>query len=157
MKKNNKQYFLEPGHIFVSEQPYLISTVLGSCVSVCLWDSVRKAGGINHYMWSQSKGNNNARYGDVATKHLIRLLLELGCHPSTLKAHIVGGGCNPELSSTIGESNVAIAEEILQTFGIKIITRDVGGQTGRKLIFDNLSGEILVYKGINVRKNDWYT
>ena len=157
MKQEGK-FFLQPGYIFVSEQPYLIHTVLGSCVSVCLWDSSKKAGGMNHFIYSRTRpGFHNARYGDVSTIYLIRLMLEMGCQKNQMKAHIVGGGHNPELDSKIGDENAIVAEEVLKKNMIEIVTKDVGGQTGRKIIFNNNTGEILVYKGINIRRNDWYT
>ncbi len=153
-----EKYYLEPGYIFASEAPYLIHTVLGSCVSVCIWDSEKKAGGMNHYIYGRSgQGIRSARYGDVSTAYLIRLLLDMGCRKTYMKAHIVGGGHNPELDSVIGDGNVAVAEEILRKNRIETVTSDTGGQTGRKLIFNNATGEILVYKGINIRRNDWYT
>ncbi len=37
-----ENYFLKPGYIFLSENPTVISIVLGSSVSVCLYDSRRK-------------------------------------------------------------------------------------------------------------------
>lgn len=151
------KYFLQPGYIFATEQPYLIHTVLGSCVSVCLWDSVNKFGGMNHYIYSKAgQGTPNARYGNVSIPYLIKLMIQMGTRIENVKAHIIGGGQNPELSSDIGIDNVSIAEEILSKVGIKYITRDVGGTIGRKVIFNTESGEVLVYKVINVRKSDWY-
>lgn len=153
-----EKYFLKPGYIFASEQPYLIHTVLGSCVSVCLWDVVRKAGGMNHYIYGRANhGNCNARYGDVSILYLIHYLMrEMGCRRPNLRAHIIGGGYNRELDSKIGDGNVAVAEELLAENGIEVATKDVGGETGRKVIFNNVTGEVLVYKGINIRRSDWY-
>lgn len=155
---NTEKYYLKPGYIFVSEQPYLIHTVLGSCVSVCIWDIVRKAGGINHFIYGRAaRGNYNARYGDIAIAYLVNYLVsEMGCRRISMRAHIIGGGYNRELDSAIGDGNVAVAEELLRKNGIEVVTKDVGGETGRKVIFNNVTGEVLVYKGINVRKSDWY-
>lgn len=153
-----ENYYLNTGAIFVSGQEYLVSTVLGSCVSVCIWDSRGNAGGMNHYIYSNAKnGVRNSKYGDISINHMLNLLFKMGAIRNNLKAHIVGGGQNPNLTSNIGEENIAIAEEILRRNRITIVTRDIGGQTGRKVIFNNISGEILVYKGINVRKSDWYS
>jgi chemotaxis protein CheD len=74
-----------------------------------------------------------------------------------MKAHIIGGGRNPVFESTIGDENVQVAEEILIENRIEIVTKDVGGATGRKVVFHNKTGEILVYKGINIRESDWYS
>jgi Chemotaxis protein; stimulates methylation of MCP proteins len=156
MKELDK-YFLQPGYIFVSKEPYLIHTVLGSCVSVCVWDGKNRFGGMNHYIYAKSgKNKNNGRFGDVSVRYLIRLMSEMGSELRDLKAHVVGGARNIELSSKIGDENSSVAMEILDKSGIEIVTTDLGGLSGRKVIFNNVSGEILVYKGINIRENDWY-
>jgi chemotaxis protein CheD len=83
-------------------------------------------------------------------------MVEAGSLKQFIRAHIIGGGLNPELSSTVGEENILIAEEVLKSYHIAVLTRDTGGHTGRKLVFNNESGKILVYKGISVRRDDWY-
>lgn len=152
-----QKYYLHPGFIFVSEQPYYIHTVLGSCISVCIWDVVRKYGGMNHYIYSKPFGNeNSARFGTVSIKHLLKLMFENGSLAQNLKAHIIGGGYSIFAGPAIGEANKEIAEEILENNRILVVTKDTGGQTGRKVVFNNYNGEIIVYKGIDVRKDDWY-
>jgi chemotaxis protein CheD len=152
-----ERFFLQPGYIFASAYPYQIHTVLGSCVSVCIWESEKRAGGMNHFIYGRSKqGFHNARYGDASTIHLIHMMLEMGCQKICMKAHLIGGGYNAELGSKIGDENVKVAEEILIKNRIEIATKDTGGRIGRKLIFNNATGEILVYKGVNIRRDDWY-
>ncbi len=152
-----EKYFLHPGYIFVSDQPYLIHTVLGSCVSVCLWDCRNRFGGMNHFIYDKAKGGaKNSKYGNVSTSYIIRLMLEMGSHRTDLRAHIMGGGENPMLDSSIGRDNAAIAEKIIRENKIAIASKDVGGNSGRKVIFNNESGEILIYAVTNVRKSDWH-
>lgn len=69
---------------------------------------------------------------------------------------MVGGGFNPALGSKIGKENSDVALEILEAYHIKVVTKDLGEATGRKVIFNNSTGEILVYKGIDVRRSDWF-
>ncbi len=38
------QYLLKPGYVFLSQEPTLIYTVLGSAVTVCLWDRKNRYG-----------------------------------------------------------------------------------------------------------------
>ena len=38
----NKKYYLKPGYIFFSSEGHILETVLGSCVSVCLFDNKKK-------------------------------------------------------------------------------------------------------------------
>lgn len=152
-----EKFYLQPGFLFVSEQPYYISTVLGSCVSVCIWDSFRQYGGMNHYIHAMdSKNQRSTRYGSVAIPHMLKLMFKNGSTPKQLRAHIIGGGHSLFSNSVIGDDNVAIACEMLKENGITVVTTDTGGQTGRKVVFNNYTGEIIVYKGINVRRDDWY-
>lgn len=155
--KELEKYYLQPGYIFVSKEPHLIHTVLGSCVSVCIWDSINRFGGMNHFIYGRvGKNKNNGKFGDVSTRHLMRLMTNMGSEIPDLKAHVVGGARNVQLSSKIGEENCAVAMEILNRYGIEVVTTDIGCVSGRKVIFNNENGEILVYKGINIRENDWY-
>lgn len=152
-----EKYFLQPGFIFVSEQPYLIHTVLGSCVSICIWDPAHKFGGMNHYIYSHAAGKpGNARYGNVSIPHLLNLMDDFGAKRSELNAHIVGGADNPNIDSKVGRDNVAIAEELMAKHRIKVVSIDTGGILGRKVVFDNITGEIFVYKVQNIRKEDWF-
>ncbi len=47
----SEKYFLEPGYIFMTKKPTVISTVLGSSVAVCIFDPKRKIGGMNHFLF----------------------------------------------------------------------------------------------------------
>ena len=73
------------GEFHVSTEPSVaFSTVLGSCVSVCLFDDVMKVGGMNHYLLAESSGQNSdsLRYGAHAMELLINKLLRTGASRS---------------------------------------------------------------------------
>ena len=150
-------FYLQPGFIFVSQEPHFIHTVLGSCVSVCLWDSVNRYGGMNHYIYGKcNNGGRNGRYGQVSLPHLLRLMLDMGSKKEDLKAHLIGGARNVQLNSLVGDENVALAEKWLKKNGIPVIVKDVGGEHGRKVVFHNQSGEVYIYRVEQIRKSDWY-
>ena len=110
-----------------------------------------------HYIYSTANnGERNGKYGEVAIPHLFNLMFELGSKKTNLKAHIVGGGENKSFRSPIGNENAILAEKLVNRYHIDILTQDVSGQFGRKVIFNSGSGEILVYKINDVRKDDWY-
>jgi chemotaxis protein CheD len=141
------KHFLYPGAIFLSPEPYIITTILGSCVAICLYDPVLKIGGINHYMlplWN-GQGLASPRYGNIAIKKLIENIEALGSSRSNIKAKVFGGA---EIISTnisqfmIGERNISIAKDILHEEKINIVASSVGGKIGRKIIFDTYSGEV---------------
>ena len=103
MLEEKQKYFLQPGYIFVSKEPYLISTVLGSCVAVCIWDPMLQFGGMNHHIHAKpfkSKNTKSSQFGSIAIPHMIKLLVEMGAVKSNLRAHIVGGSQSPTMSNS---------------------------------------------------------
>jgi len=78
------QHLLERGCIYVATGEGAVQTVLGSCVSVCLWDPEAHCGGMNHFIYPQTMRKEQAtpKYGNVATMALIKLMCEEGCSPA---------------------------------------------------------------------------
>ncbi len=135
----------------VSTEPCEITTILGSCVAVCIVDPVRAIGGINHYMlplWNGS-GLESPKYGNVAIDKLISKILVLGCNPRNLVAKVFGGGEVLSVQSNtqynIGLRNVEIALEILEEKNIPVVSSSLGGKLGRKIIFRTHTGEVKHY------------
>jgi chemotaxis protein CheD len=142
------KHFLYPGQIFVSREPVIITTILGSCAALCLWDYQKKIGGMNHYLLPEGTedGPNRLRYGNVANPALLHELLALGCGIKNLQAKIFGGSsafaANPLQS--VGTRNSQLAEEFLRGAGIRLVAKDVSGKHGRKLIFHTQDGVTLI-------------
>ncbi|MBQ4408370.1 MAG: chemotaxis protein CheD [Bacteroidales bacterium] len=142
------RHFLYPSTMFASAQPAEVTTILGSCVAVCLWDRYLGIGGINHYMLPTWNGMELAspKYGNIAIERLTERMLQLGCKKNNLVAKVFGGGEVITVSSSsmhIGERNVMVAEEMLMEQNIPIIGRSTGGKNGRKIIFNTHTGEVL--------------
>jgi chemotaxis protein CheD len=134
--------------MFASAQPAEVTTILGSCVAVCLWDRYLGIGGINHYMLPTWNGMELAspKYGNIAIERLTEKMLQLGCKKNNLVAKVFGGGEVITVSASsmhIGERNIMVAEEMLQEQNIPIIGRSTGGKNGRKIIFNTHTGEVL--------------
>jgi chemotaxis protein CheD len=134
--------------MFASAQPAEVTTILGSCVAVCLWDRYLGIGGINHYMLPTWNGMELAspKYGNIAIERLTEKMFQLGCKKNNLVAKVFGGGEVISVSSStmhIGERNVMVAEEMLLERNIPIIGRSTGGKNGRKIIFNTHTGEVL--------------
>lgn len=162
-KKSNMpvsaNYFLKPGYILVANSATVISTVLGSCVSVCIYDRKRKVGGMNHFQLPLIDKSNaaTARYGNVATVALIGMMMDDGCRLKHLESQIFGGAFNAQVSEVdIGKENIRMAQRILRKKGIPIVSEDVGGQKGRKIVFDTATNEVAVIKVDKLRKGDWH-
>ena len=142
-------HYLYPCMVFTHREEHLVSTVLGSCVAVCLRDPVMAMGGINHYMLALWNGDGlpTPKYGNIAIEKLIRAMLTRGCTKERLEAKLFGGAnviaSNPG-ALTVGERNVDLARDMLGREGIPIVAADVGGDLGRKIIYNTRSGVVLM-------------
>ncbi|MDR1395238.1 MAG: chemotaxis protein CheD [Deltaproteobacteria bacterium] len=153
------RYHLTPGSLFSCGQQAMISTVLGTCVAVCLHDRRLKIGGMNHFLYPKSGffGSSSNDYGDVAIPALIDKLCRLGSRPQDLEAQIFGGGDISGFDDgRTGSKNIKIARKILKKNGISIVSEDVGGFKGRRLIFHTGTNETLVMKTHRIRRGDYF-
>lgn len=141
--------YLPPGQIHVGVEPTVISTVLGSCVAVCLWDSARRIGGVNHYLLPKGAASNGAqlRYAVPAVESLIKKLLAIGGRPTDLRAKVFGGAsiiAGPRTGPTLGAQNVEAGLRFLEELGIPVTASHTGGDRGMKLEFHTDTGEAWV-------------
>ncbi len=140
------RHYLIPGKIFAAAQPFAISTIVGSGVALCLWDSAQGIGGANHFMLPDGPedSENATRYANVANPALLRRMLDLGAEPKTLEARIFGGSLPPVTfgngGDRLGERNVQAATQFLSLSGIRVVQSEVGGTRGRKLVFHTDDG-----------------
>lgn len=142
------RHHLNPCMLIAHRDELEITTLLGSCVSVCLWDARMACGGMNHYMLPLWNGDGlpTPKYGNVAIEKLIQKMLDFGCRKEQLVAKCFGGA-NVLGDGTghmqIGTRNIALAEELLAIHRIPIVAREVGGLRGMKIIFNTKSGLVL--------------
>ena len=119
------------GGVAASAEPCVMRTVLGSCVSVCLYDPITQIGGINHFLLPGA-GNEEGlatRFGVHAMELLINAIMRHGGDRRRLSAKVFGGGnvLTGLTSPTVGELNSAFALEFLATERIPILARRLGG------------------------------
>jgi chemotaxis protein CheD len=140
--------FLSPGEMRCRTDAAVVSTILGSCVAVCLWDKQRRFGGINHYLLPRrGVAPPSLRYGDVALFRLSREMESLGCREADLRAKVFGGAAVLPYGSraeTVGAQNVSVALETLRYLGIPVLARRTGGERGLFIRFNTGTGRVLV-------------
>jgi len=154
-----RDYLLRPGYIYLPDRPTSISTVLGSSVAVSLYDRSMKLGGISHFLFPyiSSREKTTAQYGNIAVLTLVRMMVNNGSKIINLEAQIFGGAFNLKYSERdMGHDNSRAAQQILIRKKIKIVSRDIGGELGRKIIFNTGTSEIVILKVEQLRKSDWY-
>src|SRR5437016_4889802 len=144
---------VEMGNGIVARAPYiLLSSGLGSCVVVTLYDTPRRIGGLAHIMLPCSTHSNGLRSSfrcaDTAIPTLLEKLRSKGGVVRDIVAKMVGGarmfpyydqGC-----AGIGEQNIVSIGHILKREGIPLAGRDIGGNHGRSVEFHLESGRLIV-------------
>lgn len=137
--------YLHPGQIYAAGHATLVSTVLGSCVAVCLWDPVARVGGMNHFLLPHGKG---PRYGNEAMLQLVDAMTGRGAFVARLVAKVFGGACviagftGPR--KAIGAQNTEAALAFLAAHSIPVRGEQTGGRRGRKLLFHTGTGHAYV-------------
>lgn len=142
--------FIHVGQCHVDYAPAAISTVLGSCVAVCLYDPILELAGMNHYLLPLWNGNGlqSPKYGNICIPRLIDEMVAKGAMTHRMQAKIFGGASITTgtllASMMIGEKNIIIARDILGEYKIPIVAQDVGGNKGRKIQLDCARGSVLM-------------
>lgn len=133
----NKIYIAQ-GEIAVgSDADLVINTILGSCISICLWDPVAGVGGINHLLLPEMRQEGSAMntMGAVDMDRLINKMMPLGALRPRLRGKLFGGSSMLSGRTDIGTRNAAFGRNYLLNEGIPCDAESVGGSKARKLRF----------------------
>ena len=136
---------IAPGEFYITRLDEMISTVLGSCVAACIRDVERNIGGMNHFLLpaevdTDALVSQATSYGTFAMESLINELLKNGARRPFMEAKVFGGGRMISGMSDVGARNVDFVLDYLQTEGIRIASRDLGGDGARALQYFPLTG-----------------
>lgn len=139
------------GDYYVANKPTIIQTLLGSCVSVCLYDRKMGIGGMNHILLPGKPNfeqfDNTARFGVNAMELLINSLMKSGARRKKLVSKVFGGAhiiqaIGPEYSP--GARNVDFVRRFLDVERIPLLSSATGGRNARKVLFYSHLGDVLV-------------
>lgn len=131
-------HLIQGQHHVSSDPGVVISTTLGSCIACCMFDPVRRVGGMNHFLLPHGEsaaGPNAVRYGAHAMELLINGLLRAGALKRHLVAKLFGGGRISDYLADVGGENATFAEHYLRHEGITLLPGSVRGRGARKLQF----------------------
>jgi len=146
-----------PGEYYVTVNHELITTVLGSCISACIRDSLFGIGGMNHFMLPANKtgdpnawGNNGissaTRYGNFAMEALINGILTNGGKRKNLEVKIFGGGRIISQMTDVGANNINFVRDYIDAEALKLVSENVGDIYPRKVLYDPKSGKVRMRK-----------
>ncbi|HOW81125.1 MAG TPA: chemotaxis protein CheD [Spirochaetota bacterium] len=134
-----------------SSTPTVLRTILGSCVGICIYDRMKKIGGLAHILLpnDQSSGATPEKYAETAIPLLVNQLIKDGAKKEFLSAKIAGGASMFKFESNIalgqiGDRNIEETKKMLNKLGVPLLEEDVGGNTGRVIDFFLEDGRLKV-------------
>lgn len=152
---------LMAGEYFATQNGEVLYTVVGSCVATCIYDKERKMAGMNHFLLpgmvrpDEITTSEVGRYGMFAMELLIGELIKLGARRNGLQAKLFGGGNVLEFRKNDGDitgSNIRFAKKFLELEGIPTVKENVGGNTGRMILFFSDTHRVLL-KRFDIKKD----
>lgn len=149
--------YLEPGNIYLAKRPSIVSTVLGSCISVTMFVIRLRLGIICHGLLptcSKLSCPRNCtacvRYVDCSVVRMLKELNKMGVRRPEIEVKMFGGaemlrsvsGSNDSIN--IGKQNVISACRVIERYGLKLAASDIGGTWGRKILFYTHTGDVFL-------------
>ena len=153
-----------PGEFFVSTEPMVVYTVLGSCISACIRDPIAGVGGMNHFMLPAPKehqsgdawGGESTRYGSFAMEQLINGILKRGGLRQRLEVKLFGAGKIYEGNIDVGARNTEWVLNYLKAEGFTIASSNLGDVYPRKVYYFTDSGRVLMKKIERIKNRTIY-
>ena len=158
---------LKPGEVHVTDEPLIIKTLLGSCLSFIMFNKRTKLTAISHaqlpYEYfnhkciancpvkcnSGAKDNNRSKYVSCSTQYMLQQFTTMGIKKNEIEVKLFGGanvlGFSGE-KKTVGEQNIEAAYNIIKENRLNLVSEDVGGDLGRTIYLYTDSGKVLVKK-----------
>ncbi len=133
-------------HHVTADPDVMLTTILGSCVALCLRDSRTGIGGMNHFLLPEGAGagtDAGRRYGAYAMELLINDILKMGARRETLEAKLFGGGRMFNALRDVGASNADFAEKFMRDEGIPVVGGSLRGSGGRRVQYWPSTGRAL--------------
>jgi chemotaxis protein CheD len=160
--------YLKPAEMHVTDLPTLVVTVLGSCLSVTMYNRRKKLGGICHGLLPRCPSQTTCAQGctesfkfvDCSIRHMVKQFDQRGVSRSEIEVKCFGAANmfsrNDKTTGidSMGRQNVQTAEEIILSEGLSILRMDVGGLQGRKILFYTDTGEVFLKRLTNVKTPD---
>ncbi len=143
------------GRWAVASAPAQLRTLLGSCVGVAFHDREGRLGALTHVVLPTSRGievDHPGKYADTAIPAVLAELERRGGPRvrSRLTAKLAGGARMFQVAADtsgaldIGRRNQEAIEAILAELRIPVLARDFGGNAGRRLTLDTVSGIVAI-------------
>lgn len=137
------------GEIAISDDPGVVfGTLLGSCISVCMYDLQAGVGGMNHFLipGEDSMGDRDVTaylYGINAMQALTEGLVKAGGVRERLQCKAFGGAAVLSIASDVGQENVSFLMDYFRREEIRCVSYSFGGSRVRRIRFWPTTGKVM--------------
>ena len=145
--------YLNPGELYLGDQPALVTTTLGSCVAVIFFSPRPLLGAICHALLPTGNDQDNGfKYLDHSFFWMLEQFKLRDIKMEQIQVKLFGGADVLEYDRgdcqtvTVGRQNIEKALELVKTQGLRLKASNLGGTVARKLFFYTHSGNVLVKK-----------
>jgi chemotaxis protein CheD len=150
--------YLKPGELYIGQTSAMVTTVLGSCISVTMFHRQSRVAAICHAImptWREQtrsifNGAEKYRYVNLIIPEMIRKIMQHGARLKEIEVKLFGGsdtfndGINAARIQSVGSQNAAAAVKTIESIGLRFKVANTGGPWGRKIIFCTRTGEVLM-------------
>ncbi len=145
--------YLKPGELHFASSPTIVSTVLGSCISITMHNQEHQLGVICHAVLPEELVPGEPyRYVDSSVVAMLRMFGRYGIKKNDIEVKLFGGSEmlspfeNSSRGLTVGKQNILRAQQIIKNEKLNLLASDVGGTRGRKLLFHTHTGEVYLQR-----------
>jgi chemotaxis protein CheD len=149
---------LRQSEVYITKRPAIVSTLLGSCISVVMFHRQSRVGGICHALLPRCPDRTGCgrscpeifRYVDCSIAWMLEAFSARLGYLSGLEVKLFGGGSliEPEREDIyqvgVGNKNVQMAQNMFKKNRLNPVSMDVGGSVGRKILFHAHTGDVYV-------------
>ncbi|MGE5364670.1 MAG: chemotaxis protein CheD [Bacteroidota bacterium] len=149
--------YLQPGDFHITEKSEIVTTVLGSCLSVIMFSEKNSLSGICHSLLPRCTGDgshclmcpNAFKYVNCSIAIMVEIFERHGVKRDQIEVKVFGGAemfSSDGYDRSVGKQNIQIAMEILANEKLRVTASDTGGIFGRKIYFVTHTGEVFMQK-----------
>lgn len=153
------------GELFIAETPTIIRTVLGSCLAIVFYHRASEFGAICHAQlpenirgtrkcsescpkpcYKEVSGENPFKFVSCSIRYLVDYCAKKGMPLCEIDVKLFGGAniLAPSPIKTVGEMNIEVAEKMLSSYRLQVVSKHVGGDKGCTLYFYSDTGEVFL-------------
>jgi chemotaxis protein CheD len=146
--------FLKPGEMVLSFEPAAITTLLGSCVAVTMFSKRLGLGAICHALLPSCRREESCchtetgKYVECAIELMLQEFNTRGILNNEIEVKLFGGSDMFDTVDgkrlSVGRQNLEMALKMLEEACVRIVTQDLGGPRGRKIIFHTHTGDVFL-------------